>query len=498
MKIKRFYLNSQKEIIVKIVKEVLMLFKIEIVGEKTDGFDYMALSIENNVFIDKDIRLDTKISLQGKNAEWEIFTWSDAALLTEREGAAIHRLIKLNLYRLFRKYFSFAAAPWGILYGVRPTKIVHRYINEKMHSDAIVARLKHDYEVSDEKAALITKLAFKQRPFLATSHNKMVSVYIGIPFCLSRCLYCSFPAYVLPKENVLLQFLLVLKKDLLAAKDAMERHGLIVQNIYIGGGTPTSLPEKYFDELLDLVYNTFYGTSVVEFTVEAGRPDSITEGKIASMVVHKVSRVSANPQTMQARTLQRIGRNHTPEAVIEMFHTLRDAGIPHINMDLIIGLPGENEADITDTMKKVIVLKPDDITLHALALKKGSRLKLHLDDVELPNDQMAQNMFAIALQYVKNAGLEPYYLYRQGYMSGQLENIGCSVPGAEGMYNIQIMEENQTIIGIGGAATTKVVHPVTKRLQTSFNAKDLTTYLNSVDKYIERRSNLIDEAYSVL
>jgi len=149
-------------------------------------------------------------------------------------------------------------------------------------------------------------------------------------------------------------------------------------------------------------------------------------------------------------------------------------------------------------MKKVIVLKPDDITLHALALKKGSRLKLHLDDVELPNDQMAQNMFAIALQYVKNAGLEPYYLYRQGYMSGQLENIGCSVPGAEGMYNIQIMEENQTIIGIGGAATTKVVHPVTKRLQTSFNAKDLTTYLNSVDKYIERRSNLIDEAYSVL
>jgi len=167
----------------------------------------------------------------------------------------------------------------------------------------------------------------------------------------------------------------------------------------------------------------------------------------------------------------------------------------HINMDLIIGLPGETPADVADTMQKVIALQPDDITLHALALKKGSKLKLHLEEIELPDDAAAQEMFAIALQYVEKLKLEPYYLYRQGYMSGQLENVGCSRPGAESMYNIQIMEEHQSIIGIGGAATTKVIHPVTKRLQTSFNAKDLTTYLNCVDKYIEKRSALLDEAF---
>ena len=231
--------------------------------------------------------------------------------------------------------------------------------------------------------------------------------------------------------------------------------------------------------------------------MEAGRPDSITPAKIETMKRLAVSRVSVNPQTMQERTLRRIGRQHTPEDVVTMFHALREAGIPHINMDLILGLPGETSEDVRDTMEKVTALGPDDITLHALALKRGSRLKLLMEEqhVELPSDEETRRMSEIAMSYVRKTGMHPYYLYRQGYMSGDLENVGCCRTGAEGMYNIQIMEEHQIIIGIGGAATTKVVDFRRKRMKSSFNAKDLVTYLRDIDIYIEKRRQLLDEAY---
>ena len=223
----------------------------------------------------------------------------------------------------------------------------------------------------------------------------------------------------------------------------------------------------------------------------------MSPAKIAAMAAHKVTRVSVNPQTMQERTLHLIGRQHTPEQVVTMYHALREAGIPHINMDLILGLPGETAADVADTMAKVVALGPDDITLHALAIKRGSRLKLIMQEkhVDLPGDAETRRMSEVALHAVHEAGLQPYYLYRQGYMSGDLENIGCARPGAEGLYNIQIMEEHQTIIGIGGAAATKVVDPETMVMQSTFNAKDLTTYLREIDTYIAKRDALLARAY---
>ncbi len=495
MKIRKFYLNSDKEVIVKIVKEILTLFKVQIAQSEDELCDHEWIKIENQVVEEELITVKTKFIIKSEDlAEISCERFSTAKS-DENQKAAMHRLIKLNLYHIFLEELSMPPAPWGILHGVRPTKIVHRYIDAQMNFEDIAQRLQTDYEVSSLKAEVITRLAFKQRPFLQTSDNKTVSIYVGIPFCLSRCLYCSFPSNVLPKDSELQRFLAVLKKDLLAAKASVKRHQLKVQTIYIGGGTPTSLPDTYFNMLLDWVHEAFYTDTTIEFTVEAGRPDSITPGKIESMIAHGVDRVSVNPQTMQAKTLQKIGRQHTPEAIVDMFKQFRSAKMKHINMDLIIGLPGETPADVEDTMKKVIALGPDDITLHALALKKGSKLKMHLEDIDLPTDESVQKMFDIALYYVSKMDLEPYYLYRQGYMSGQLENVGCSRSGAESMYNIQIMEEHQSIIGIGGAATTKVVHPVTQRLQTSFNAKDLTTYLNCVDKYIEKRSALLDEAF---
>ena len=247
--------------------------------------------------------------------------------------------------------------------------------------------------------------------------------------------------------------------------------------------------------MLEMVYNAFYGSSIVEFTVEAGRPDSMTESKLRTMKRLGVTRVSVNPQTMQQKTLKRIGRQHTPEDAVRMFRMLRKAGIPEINMDLILGLPGETAEDVEDTIQKVLALAPDDITLHALALKRGSRLKMNLEDYELPSDAETRRMSEVAMRYIRESGMEPYYLYRQGYMSGQLENIGCCRKGAEGMYNIQIMEEHQTILGMGGAATSKVVDFRAGRLKSTFHAKDLVTYLRDIDYYIEKRNRLLEEVY---
>ena len=286
-------------------------------------------------------------------------------------------------------------------------------------------------------------------------------------------------------------------RDIAAAAADIAALGLTVQNIYVGGGTPTSLSNDFFAEMLEMVYNAFYGSSIVEFTVEAGRPDSMSAEKISCMKKYRVTRVSVNPQSMQERTLRRIGRRHTPAEVVQMLRDLRAAYDVHINMDVILGLPGETAEDVASTMAQVTALAPDDITLHALAIKRGSQLRRMMEEthVALPSGEETMRMSAAATDAVRRAGYRPYYLYRQGYMSGDLENVGYARPGAESMYNVQIMEEQQTIIGIGGAATTKVIGVRGDRMRSVFNAKDLTTYLRDIDIYIEKRRALLRGEY---
>ena len=214
------------------------------------------------------------------------------------------------------------------------------------------------------------------------------------------------------------------------------------------------------------------------------------------MVRYGVNRVSVNPQTMQEKTLKHIGRKHTTQAIIELFDNFRQAGIKNINMDVIIGLPGEIADDVKDTMKRIEQLNPDNLTVHTLALKKGSRLKLNLDMYQLPDDETTLAMFDITAASAKTMNMEPYYLYRQGYMRGNLENIGYSKRGAEGLYNIQVMEERQTIIGIGPSATTKAIDTKHWTMETSFQPKDLITYIQNIDKYMQRRQVLLESLFS--
>ena len=493
MKIRELFINSDQEVIVKVVKEVLSLFKIDIYPVAPD---YAKIAIYNEKLLTAGVvKLQTIVLLKALDGTEKHYEITDTGKPDENERASLHRLVKLNLYHIFRRELGMKAAPWGVLHGVRPTKIVHRFLTAGLNREAVINRLMIDYEVSEEKASYLTELAIRQLPFLATADDKLISIYVGIPYCLSRCLYCSFPAYVLPKEKELDIFMTAFAKDLAGAVAAVRKYGFKIQSIYVGGGTPTSLPDDYFRRMLKSVYEAFYGEETIEFTVEAGRPDSMSPDKIKTMLDCRVNRVSVNPQTMQQKTLKRIGRNHTPEAVVKMYQDLREAGIPEINMDLILGLPGETAADVENTMQQLAPLAPDDITIHSLALKRGSILKMQLEEYELPDDETTQEMFKVAMKYISDWGLRPYYLYRQGYQSGQLENVGCCREGAESMYNIQIMEERQTIIGVGGSATTKVVFPETKRLKAVFTPKELSIYLRDTDIYIEKRAKLLADAY---
>ncbi len=492
MHIRKFTIDSDEQVVVKVLREVLDLYRISVANEDI-AFDEIA--VRNKTTEGNPLHVCTEAVFVGADGTMMRRSTEDIAREGENPRSERHRLIKLNFYKLLREELSLPEAPWGILYGVRPSKIVHRWLDAGLSRVDIMERLRKDYGVGEDKAALLVDSSIYQRPFLGQSDSRTVSIYAGIPFCPSRCLYCSFPAFVLPGEKMLRRFTEVFFRDLVAVREAVAQYGFRVQNIYVGGGTPTSLPDDVFDEVLRTLHESFASDGLVEFCVEAGRPDSMTPTKLQSMVRYQVNRVSANPQTMQARTLQRIGRRHEPEEIIRMYNDFRAAGIPCVNMDVIIGLPGEDARDVEDTMEKIADLAPDDVTLHALALKKGSRLKENLSETELPDDETAREMFTVAMDYTKRMGLTPYYLYRQGYQSGQLENVGCCRPGAESMYNIQIMGERQTILGIGGAATSKIVSPTQKYLKTSFNPKEITVYLDKVDEYIAKRARLLQEVY---
>lgn len=429
----------------------------------------------------------------------------------ERYGAEVNRLVKKNLYTLLIDGFGLNAVPYGILHGVRPTKIIQRWISEGfgvtsygvIDRDKISRRVRADFLTTRDKAELLTEVALSQLPIMNSSDARTVSVYVGIPFCKTRCLYCSFPSNILPSEKKIVEFMRALTRDIEAAADAINRYGFKVQTIYIGGGTPTALPEKFFAEMLETVHRNFYGANVVEFTVECGRPDTITAAQIETLKKFPVTRVSVNPQTMHQRTLDIIGRQHTVEDVTRAFNELRAAGDWLINTDLIIGLPGERLADFKETLRQILALQPDDVTIHSLAIKRGSKLQMQIadelntwEDFNLPNDAEVRLMAEHASEVLRGEKYLPYYLYRQGYMSGQIENVGWCKRGAEGIYNVQIMGERQTILGIGAAASTKVPDPAAKKIRTAFNAKDLTTYLRDTERYIARREEILEQVFS--
>lgn len=397
--------------------------------------------------------------------------------------------LKRALYRLLSEKTG-RVLPWGTLTGIRPTKIPFAMLAEGKTEKEIAAYMSEVYLAGEEKIALSIEIAKREQEILRNiDYQDGYSLYVGIPFCPTRCLYCSFPSYPLKIwEKQVDAYVEALCKELRFMAEKMKQRKL--NTVYIGGGTPTTLSPQQLDRLLTVLEESFDFSNNQEFTVEAGRPDSITEEKLLALKKHKVSRISVNPQTMNQKTLDIIGRRHTVEQTREAFYLARDCGFDNINMDLISGLPGENREDMEATMQEIAKLKPDSVTVHALAIKRASRLKELWEQYKNQTGALDEETARMMEQYTRQMGLVPYYLYRQKNMAGNLENVGYARLDKAGIYNILIMEEKQTIVACGAGAMTKLVYDGGERIERIENVKDVGQYISRIDEMIERKRKI--------
>ncbi|MCD8150043.1 MAG: coproporphyrinogen dehydrogenase HemZ [Clostridiales bacterium] len=448
--------------------------------------------------------------------------------------------LKQKLYELLAA-FSGVTLPWGTLTGIRPTKIPMSMLEAGQTEEAIRTYMRDTYFASDAKIDLSIEVAKREMELLSrVDYENGYSLYIGIPFCPSTCLYCSFTSYPIGvwKKRVD-EYLDALCREIAATAELMR--GKYLNSVYIGGGTPTSLEPEQLDRLITAIGESFelfddrkhiiYGglqqeelccgipgnfcqesfcekendvnsekrnisnnlreNHLIEFTVEAGRPDSINAEKLEVLRKHNISRISINPQTMKEETLRLIGRRHTVEQTVQSFSLARDMGFNNINMDLIVGLPEESLDDVRRTMDEIAKLAPDNVTVHSLAVKRASRLRMERDNYTHLHIENTWETIDLTARYCRKMGLSPYYLYRQKNMAGNFENVGYAAPGKAGVYNILIMEEKQTIMALGAGATTKVVYEHGNRIERIGNVKDLNNYIERIDEMIERKKKLL-------
>lgn len=410
--------------------------------------------------------------------------------LTEKlEMGAYKNALKRFLYTSLREETGISL-PWGNLTGIRPTKIAMTMMEQGKSDEEIKAFLREEHFVSEEKIELGMEIAKRESEILSRLHYEDgYSLYIGIPFCPTTCLYCSFTSFPISvwKDRVA-DYLTALEKELEAVARMYE--GRILDTVYIGGGTPSSLSAEELDRLLTKLKVTFDFRTVQEFTVEAGRADSITEEKLRVLYRHGVTRISVNPQTMKQETLQLIGRHHTVEQVIEAFRMAREIGFTNINMDIILGLPEETEEDVVHTIEAIKELDPDSLTVHSLAVKRASKLGKWIEENGITAYNNTEETMKIAAQGAKDMDMVPYYLYRQKNMSGNFENVGYSKEDKYGIYNILIMEEKQTIVACGAGTITKRVYP-DGRIERCDNVKDVGLYIEKIEEMIERKRKLL-------
>ena len=406
------------------------------------------------------------------------------------DHSATKNVVKKMFYQMLMERTG-TRLPWGSLTGIRPTKIALTRLEEGWSGDDIRSFMKETNMASDEKINLSLEIAAREKKLLEPlDYERGYSLYVGIPFCPTTCLYCSFTSYPISKWTGRTGlYLEALFKELEYTAGKMK--GRPLDTIYFGGGTPTSLPAEDIHAILCKLEDLFDTAHALEFTVEAGRPDSITEEKLQVLRDHGITRISINPQTMNQKTLDLIGRRHTVEMVKERFWMAREMGFDNINMDLIMGLPEEDMDDVRHTLHEVKKLAPDSLTVHSLAIKRAARLNMFKEqygDLKISN---TPEMIDLSAACAREMGMEPYYLYRQKNMAGNFENVGYSLPGKACIYNILIMEEMQTIAACGAGTTTKVVFPSENRRERCENVKEVEQYISRIDEMIGRKEKIL-------
>lgn len=396
-------------------------------------------------------------------------------------------IIKRSIFKVLSELYD-TYVPWGILTGIRPVKIVHSLLDEGLSEVEIRQNLKDNYLIKDEKIDLALDIAKRERVFIYPIDKNKISLYVSIPFCPTRCVYCSFPSNPMKQFGHLREnYVKAIVKEIKGLAKLLKETNKEIETLYIGGGTPTTLEAEQLDNLIKALFMELDLTKIKEFTVEAGRPDTITREKLEVMKKHNVTRISINPQTMNNETLVKIGRDHNVDDIVRCFNMARDLGFNNINMDIILGLVDENVEMVRNTLERIKELSPESLTVHTLAIKRASTLKENLDKYELTRYEEMVSMINLSMEYAKSMGLNPYYMYRQKHMLGNLENIGYAKEGFECIYNIQIMEEKQSNLAVGAGAISKYVYVDEDRIERTDNVKNVEIYIDRVDEMIERK-----------
>ena len=400
--------------------------------------------------------------------------------------------LKYALYQLLVKLTG-RTLPWGNLTGIRPAKLAMGMIESGMKNTEAAREMREKYLVSPEKTALAVTIANREREILKDiDYENGYSLYIGIPFCPSICLYCSFSSYPLKVwEKRTDEYVEALCKEI--RETAFLMQGRKLDTIYIGGGPQTPHLPHQLRKLLDTLGEAFGYEGLAEFTIEAGRPDSITREKLQAIREYPVTRISVNPQTMNQETLDLIGRRHTVEQTREAFYLARELGYDNINMDLIVGLPGEDISMVERTLEQIQELAPDSMTVHSLAVKRAARLNIFKEKYQEMSFENNQEIMDLTMKTAYEMGMGPYYLYRQKNMKGNFENVGYAKVDKAGIYNILIMEEKQPIIALGAGGSSKLVFDHGKRIERVENVKDVSNYISRIDEMIQRKRTAVDK-----
>lgn len=394
------------------------------------------------------------------------------------------------LYKLLCD-FTGLTQPWGILTGVRPVKLLRR-LAEESNEEQAVKKFENDFFVSNEKIALSRETEHNERKILELSKPESFSLYVGIPFCPSRCSYCSFVMASIERAEKLIEpYTKLLCEEIKRTAEIANKLGLRLETVYFGGGTPTTLSAEQLDTVLGTVNKSFDMSTCREFTVEAGRPDTIDIAKLFALKENKVDRISINPQTVNDEVLKTIGRKHTAQQFFDAFELARKCGFDNINTDLIAGLPTDTPESFKNSLDSIVRLNAECITVHTLCMKRASRLTTEGVTLDLQQARDAREMLAYTQNILGQNEYIPYYMYRQSRMVGNLENVGWSKKGFESLYNVYVMDETHTILACGSGGVTKLKRNNPDYLERIFNFKYPYEYIDRFDELIQRKSGIM-------
>lgn len=441
--------------------------------EKKDGF---AIS-KACLYVNDKLLFEAEYNSNDILLEWESIKKMNKTLVVK----SIHSVLK-NFYNVTPDY--------GILTGVRVVKIMIDARKHGKSNDEITRILRDTYEVTDAKIKLLWDILSIEEKYIDIEHNNTnYNLYVGIPFCPSKCSYCSFTSFINCKEDKVDEYIEMLVYEIEETIKMAKMKGLNLNTVYIGGGTPSLLTENQINTIFDTIKQYYDLSKIKEVTFEAGRPDTLTKEKLRCLKENKVGRISINPQTMNEKTLKSIGRNHTADEIVNTYEIARKIGFDSINMDVIIGLPGEDELDVKRTISEIVKLRPENITVHALAYKKKSELTRESTDLSKDYD-VIRKMHEVIKHECNEAGYKPYYMYRQKNIKGNSENVGFTLSGKESIYNMVIIEELETILACGLGASSKIKTDDGRHVPHR-NFKSLEEYKSRMNEIIEKKKDIM-------